>query len=74
MIAPLYLKDLVTLSQIRLFPDENLEQEPSKRKVAYQGIKHILEKHPDGVPLDPVVNMKIEDPRIGDLVKVSLYQ
>ncbi|CAG8439700.1 5850_t:CDS:10 [Funneliformis caledonium] len=69
LVVPCELKDLVILSQIRLFPDENLEHDPSKRQVAYQGIRHILEKHPDGVPLDPIVNMKLDDDRLEDLVK-----
>jgi ATP-dependent RNA helicase DOB1 len=71
LIVPFDLKDIVSLSQVRLFPDSDLEQEPAKRQVVYESIKHVLEKHPDGILLDPIIHMKIKDERLDDLVKVS---
>ena len=50
------------------------EHDKAKSKVAYEGIVHVLEKHPDGVHLDPIKHMKIKDEKLDDLVKVSLLR
>lgn len=71
LVVPFDLKDIVDLSQVRLCPDSDLEHEPAKRKVAYQGILHVLEKHPDGIRLEPIKHIKVKDERLDDLVTVS---
>ncbi|RIA98531.1 rRNA-processing arch domain-containing protein [Glomus cerebriforme] len=68
LVVPFDLKDIVDLSQVRLCPDSDVEHEPAKRQVAYQGIKHVLEKHPDGIRLEPK-HTKVKDEILDDLVK-----
>jgi hypothetical protein len=72
LIAPFDLENIDVLSQVRLFPDDDLEHDKAKSKVAYEGVIHVLEKHPDGAHLDPIKHMKIKDENLDDLVKVSL--
>ncbi|CAJ0923083.1 9483_t:CDS:10 [Entrophospora sp. SA101] len=61
LVVPIKLKDIQTISQIRLHAGENIEHERHLMHLAYETINDILSKHPTGVPLDPIKMRLIEE-------------
>jgi ATP-dependent RNA helicase DOB1 len=68
-VVPTALKALDSLSSIRVYIPKDLRPQENKLSVG-KSIKEVIKRFPDGIPLlDPIDDMKIEDPDFKKLVR-----
>ena len=71
-MVPIEPKHIQKISQIRLYPDEDVEHNASQIISVYKTINKILsEEDPTGVPVDPVTQMGIQNENFKSLCIVS---
>lgn len=68
-IIPITLDSIESLSNIRLYLPKDLKS-ASQRQTVNKTLTEAIRRFPDGLPvLDPIANMKIEDPEFQTLLK-----
>jgi len=71
-VVPIEPKHIQKISQICLYPDEDVEHNASKIISVYKTINKILsEEDPTGAPVDPVTQMGIQNENFKSLCIVS---
>lgn len=70
MIVPVLLTTIEAISHLRIYLPKDLRSSQS-RETTWKSVLEVQKRFPDGIAvLDPIQNMKIEDTKFKDLVKV----
>jgi ATP-dependent RNA helicase DOB1 len=73
LVVPVLLSTVDAISHIRIYLPKDLRQ-PQARDTVWKSVLEVQKRFPDGIALlDPVENMKIDDGKFTDLVKVRAH-
>lgn len=71
LVVPVLLSTIDAISHLRIYLPKDLRQ-PQARETTWKSVVEVQKRFPDGIPLlDPVENMKIDDAKFMELIKVN---